>query len=157
MNRYYTDCFKISGRLGWIVYSDKGLFALQLPQKDMVQPSGTVLKRNKLAKELEAYFKGKKTSFDVKIDWTGFSNFEKRVLKKCQLIKYGRTVSYKQLAKMANKDGAWRAVGNVLAKNRLLITIPCHRVIKSDGKIGGFSNSLETKKKLLELEKNGSI
>jgi len=72
----------------------------------------------------------------------------------CRQVGYGRTVSYGRLAELVHRPGAGQAVGNVLAKNPVPLIIPCHRVIRSDGKIGGFSapGGISLKQRMLELE-----
>ena len=72
----------------------------------------------------------------------------------CRDIKFGQTISYSGLAKRIGRAGSARAVGNALAKNPLPLIIPCHRVVRNDGKIGGFSakGGITLKKKMLELE-----
>ncbi|MBU0479037.1 MGMT family protein [bacterium] len=89
---------------------------------------------------------------NYKIDFTGYTDFEISVLKETRKISYGKTKNYSDIAKAIGKPKAARAVGNALAKNKTPILIPCHRVIKSDGSLGGFTMGLEWKKKLLELE-----
>ena len=84
----------------------------------------------------------------------GESNFKERVLKIVKEIPKGKTLTYKEVARKAGSPQAWRAVGNILAKNKDP-RIPCHRVIRSDGKIGGYKGSLKfskIKKRLLEKE-----
>lgn len=78
-----------------------------------------------------------------------------KVVKVCKAIPLGKTITYSQLAKKAGFPKAARAVGNILAKNPLPLIVPCHRVIRADGKIGNFSapGGSKTKKKMLELEK----
>jgi methylated-DNA-[protein]-cysteine S-methyltransferase len=89
---------------------------------------------------------------------TARSEFARRVLAACRQIPYGHTCSYAELAAMAGAPGAARAVGSVMAKNRLPLLIPCHRVIGSQGKLGGYSapGGLETKARLLALESAGT-
>ena len=84
----------------------------------------------------------------------GGSPFARRVLEACRRIPYGQTRSYAQLAAAAGSPGAARAVGRVMASNRVPLVIPCHRVVGSAGKLGGFSapGGLETKRRLLDLE-----
>ncbi len=84
----------------------------------------------------------------------GSTPFAKRVLEACRRIPYGKTRSYAQLAAAAGAPGAARAVGRVMAGNRVPLVIPCHRVVGSGGKLGGFSapGGLETKQRLLDLE-----
>jgi len=106
-------------------------------------------------KQITAYFEGVCTDFrDVPIVLDGFGLFARRILTVCRGIKFGQTVSYGQLAKIAGKPGAARAVGRVMAKNPLPLIIPCHRVRCANGKIGGFSamGGVKLKKRLLQFE-----
>ena len=79
------------------------------------------------------------------------TTFREKVYKIVKKIPKGKTLSYKTVAKLASRPGAWRAVGNILNKNPDPKTIPCHRVIRSDGKIGGYKGG--TKKKIALLKK----
>ena len=90
----------------------------------------------------------------LNVDLSGFSPFGKRVLRACRKIKYARTATYGQLAEMAGSAGASRAAGNILGKNPLPLIIPCHRIIRADGDMGGFSatGGVNLKKKMLKLE-----
>jgi len=109
-----------------------------------------------LQEQIKAYFQGISTNFNTHIDLLldGFKPFEKAVLRACRTIKFGQKVTYKQLATIADYPCAARAAANVMAKNPLPLIVPCHRVIKSNGQIGGFSATTDaaTKAKLLELE-----
>ncbi|MDH4222272.1 MAG: methylated-DNA--[protein]-cysteine S-methyltransferase [candidate division Zixibacteria bacterium] len=105
-----------------------------------------------LRKQLKEYFTGKKVKFTDKLDLSSGSPFEQKVWRKMMQIPYGKTVSYKKLAQMAGEPEKARAVGNACAKNPLTIIVPCHRVIKSDGGLGGYAGGLERKKRLLNLE-----
>ena len=87
------------------------------------------------------------------IDLSSYTDFEISVLKETRKIPYGKTKTYSDIAKAIGKPKAARAVGNALGKNRTPILIPCHRVIKSDGSLGGFSMGLEWKRRLLKLER----
>ena len=80
--------------------------------------------------------------------------FQKKVYEVVKKIPEGKTLSYKEIARLSGKPRAWRAVGNILNKNRNL-KIPCHRVIRSNGKIGGFNQGI--KKKIALLKKEGAI
>ena len=108
-----------------------------------------------LADRLEAYAAGQLDDFrDVKIDLDRHTRFQRQVLRACRRIDYGHTASYTDLATRCGSPGAARAVGNVMANNRLPLIIPCHRVVGSAGRLGGFSapGGLATKRRLLELE-----
>lgn len=78
-------------------------------------------------------------------------NFKKKVLKVVRKIPKGKVLSYKEVAKLAGSPRAWRAVGNILNKNRDA-RIPCHRVIRSDGTVGGFNRGMKNKISLLKTE-----
>ncbi|ADD69295.1 methylated-DNA/protein-cysteinemethyltransferase [Denitrovibrio acetiphilus DSM 12809] len=86
--------------------------------------------------------------FDLK--WT--TSFQSRVYKALASIPCGELVSYAHLAELAGSPGACRAVGSVMSKNRFIIALPCHRVVASGRKIGGFSSGLDTKRQLLRAE-----
>ncbi len=109
-----------------------------------------------LQQQITNYFKGDcvKFSRDIPLILDGFTSFGKSVLTTCRKIEIGQTITYGQLAKKAGRPNASRAVGSVLANNPLPLIIPCHRIIRSDGKMGGFSapGGIILKKKLLELE-----
>lgn len=107
------------------------------------------------AKKLAEYFSGKRKTFGPHpplFDMRGATEFERSVWFETQKIPFGTTVSYKELAAKIDKKEASRAVGNALGRNRVPIFIPCHRVLKSDGGLGGFTGGLDIKIKLLELE-----
>jgi len=102
--------------------------------------------------ELDEYFAGKRKTFDVKTAFARTS-FQNKVW--CELLKipYGKTISYADLAKAAGNPKAYRAAGSANGKNPIAIIIPCHRVIASNGGLGGYAYGLEAKKQLLDLEK----
>lgn len=109
-----------------------------------------------LQKQITAYFEGSCVNFgpDIPIGLDGFRVFSRKVLTACRSIKFGRTMSYSGLAQKAGRPAASRAVGNALAKNPLPLIIPCHRVLRTDGKMGGFSapGGITVKKRMLALE-----
>jgi len=109
-----------------------------------------------LQEQIAAYFEGDCVNFgpDIPIAIDGFSAFGASVLTACREIKFGQTISYSELAKRLGRPASSRAVGNTLARNPLPLIIPCHRVVHSDGTIGGFSapGGTSLKKKMLELE-----
>lgn len=119
----------------------------------------TIFSSNRLINKLLGYYKGinlspckqEDISRSMNMNFYKLTSFETKVLKACQKIAYGKTITYKQLAEEIGSS-CWRAVGNVMAKNPLPVFIPCHRVIRSDGKIGGFSGPTGFKQKLLQLE-----
>ncbi len=106
----------------------------------------------KTEKQLGEYFAGKRTQFDLPINVDG-TEFQKRVWKQLSQIPFGKTVSYKDIAIKLNASGASRAVGTANGRNPISIVVPCHRVISSDGTLGGYAGGLPAKVKLLTLEK----
>lgn len=101
--------------------------------------------------ELHNYFRGIPTDFTCKLDLHG-TVFQKKVWKRLLKIHFGKTASYKEVAGMIGHPQAFRAVGSVCSKNPVPIIVPCHRVISSNGGLGGYSGGLEIKKALLRLE-----
>lgn len=106
----------------------------------------------KTHKLLSEYFAGKRKDFPVTIDWSRVNGFTKKALQVCAKIPYGKTLSYGEVAERAGAPGGARAVGQAMGKNPFPIIVPCHRVVASGGKIGGFSGGLHYKRALLELE-----
>jgi methylated-DNA-[protein]-cysteine S-methyltransferase len=107
---------------------------------------------NQLVKELDGYFAGKLTSFSVPLDPPEATPFLRRVWEELVRIPYGETRSYGQIAQSVGNPGAARAVGSANHRNCIPILIPCHRVIKGDGTLGGYASGLDIKKTLLALE-----
>ena len=103
-------------------------------------------------KQLDEYFAGKRQTFDLPLSTKG-TPFQQTVWKQLQKIPYGRAISYSRLAQEINNPKACRAVGSANGKNPIPIIIPCHRVIASDGGLGGYTGGLDIKKQLLDLEK----
>ena len=110
-----------------------------------------------LQEQIAAYFEGTCVNFtrDIPLALDGLSSFGLSVLTTCRDIGFGQTITYSRLAKKSGRPNASRAVGSALAKNPLPLLIPCHRVIRSDGKLGGFSapGGITLKEKMLELER----
>lgn len=90
----------------------------------------------------------------MRLNLKALSPFTQKVLAATRSIPYGRTKSYGWVAKKLAIPGGSRPVGQALKRNPLPVIIPCHRIIKSNGKIGGFSEGIVVKKKLLDMEKN---
>ena len=105
-----------------------------------------------LARELDDYFAGRRRGFDVPIDLRLAHGFRLAVLRHLSQIPYGATESYGQVAVAAGSPRAVRAVGSACATNPLPIVVPCHRVVRSDGTLGGYLGGLPAKERLLALE-----
>lgn len=106
-------------------------------------------------RELEEYFAGTRRHFDVPLDHRLTAGFRADVLAQLPLIHYGRTASYAQVAQAAGNPRAVRAVGSACGANPLPIVVPCHRVVRSDGSLGGYAGGLDAKRVLLALESDG--
>jgi len=103
------------------------------------------------AKQLDAYFAGQLTEFDLPLVYSG-TDFQQQVMHALRDIPYGETCSYGEMAKKLGRDGAARAVGSANRRNPLPIIVPCHRVIGANGELTGFAGGLSIKRKLLTLE-----
>jgi methylated-DNA-[protein]-cysteine S-methyltransferase len=105
------------------------------------------------ADQVRAYFAGERRDFDLPLDWSLISGFSRQVLRELASgVPFGAVVGYGDLAGRLGQPGAAQAVGVAMGSNPLPVVIPCHRVVESDGGIGGFGGGLETKRKLLALE-----
>ncbi|HSU73816.1 MAG TPA: methylated-DNA--[protein]-cysteine S-methyltransferase [Terrabacter sp.] len=105
-----------------------------------------------LARELDDYFAGRRHGFDVPLDLRLARGFRRAVLQHLEEIPYGSTESYAQVAAAAGSPRAVRAVGSACATNPLPIVVPCHRVVRSDGALGGYLGGMPAKERLLALE-----
>jgi methylated-DNA-[protein]-cysteine S-methyltransferase len=106
-------------------------------------------------RQLDEYFAGARREFDLPLDWTLVRGFARAVLEATSRIPYGETRTYGQIAAEAGSPRAFRATGNALGSNPIAIVIPCHRVVASGGRIGGYGGGLDRKRLLLGLEETG--
>jgi methylated-DNA-[protein]-cysteine S-methyltransferase len=104
------------------------------------------------ARELEEYFAGRRSRFDVPLDFRLSHGFRRTVLSQLTEIGYGRTASYAAVAAAAGNPRAVRAVGSACRTNPLPVVVPCHRVVRSDGTLGQYAGGAEVKRALLALE-----
>jgi methylated-DNA-[protein]-cysteine S-methyltransferase len=105
-------------------------------------------------RQLDEYFDGTRTEFDMPLDWRlSVSGFRRRVLQRLfHDVGYGHVVSYRDLAVAEGSPGASRAVGTTMATNPIPIVVPCHRVLRTGGALGGYGGGLDAKRWLLRLE-----
>ena len=103
-------------------------------------------------RELDEYFDGRRRGFDVPLDWSLTSGFGRRVLKATARIPFGKASSYQRVAAAAGSPGGSRAAGNALGANPIPIVVPCHRVLRTGGALGGYTGGLDKKTWLLTLE-----
>jgi methylated-DNA-[protein]-cysteine S-methyltransferase len=105
-----------------------------------------------VARELDEYLSGRRTRFDLPLDFQLATGFRREVLRHLPEIAYGSTASYAAMALAAGSPKAVRAVGTACATNPLPLVVPCHRVIRSDGQLGQYAGGAEAKRALLDLE-----
>ena len=150
MNKY-TGYIKVSAGIIKIICSEE--YVLSVSFSDIIKENdkgSEVL--DKALKQMNEYFSGKRKKFDLPLYFEG-TEFQKSVWNELRKIPYGTTVSYKDIAEGINNEKAVRAVGNANNKNKIMIIVPCHRVIGKNGKLVGFAGGLDKKEFLLEHEK----
>lgn len=105
--------------------------------------------------QILSYFAGERRAFDVSVDLTGLTSFQRSVLAVTREIPFGETTTYGRVAARLEKPNASRAVGSALGRNPVPLVVPCHRVVRSDGSLGGYTAGRGYKEQLLELESRG--
>ncbi|MCW3020625.1 MAG: methylated-DNA--[protein]-cysteine S-methyltransferase, partial [Solirubrobacterales bacterium] len=108
-----------------------------------------------MRRELDEYFTGARRTFELALDWALIGPFGRRVLRATSAIPYGGVLSYGEVAAEAGSPRGSRAAGNALGSNPIPIVIPCHRVLRTGGALGGYGGGLDRKRYLLELERAG--
>jgi methylated-DNA-[protein]-cysteine S-methyltransferase len=103
-------------------------------------------------RQLDEYFGGRRTSFDLPIDWTLSRGFTQRILQATAKVPFGQLATYRDMATKAGNERAVRAAGNALGSNHIPIIVPCHRIVRTGGALGGYTGGLERKEFLLKLE-----
>ena len=166
MKRFYS-IFEIS--LGWcgLVGGERGLLELILPKSSrtlvythIISKYGSKYGLSKIGDKyfgdliggLRSYFQGEDVSLNFPLNFSGFTSFQKEVGRITRTIPYGEVRAYSWIGRKLKNGLASRAVGQALKKNPFPILIPCHRVIRKDGEMGGFSGGIDLKGKLLKLE-----
>jgi methylated-DNA-[protein]-cysteine S-methyltransferase len=107
---------------------------------------------DEVRRELEEYFEGRRSGFDLPIDWSLSHGFTGKVLRQTARIGFGKTSTYAEVASRAGSPRAVRAAGNALGANPIPVVVPCHRVLRTGGALGGYTGGLERKEFLLRLE-----
>ncbi len=147
----FYDVFDSPLGLLYLIFSGKFLSGISFKK-----PSNIPFKKDSapgsFKKELALYFQGLHHDFKQRIKLLSGTDFERKVWLIIKEIPFGETRSYKWIAEKIGKPSATRAAGQALSKNPVPIVIPCHRVIESDGSIGGYSSGVNRKRRLLELE-----
>jgi methylated-DNA-[protein]-cysteine S-methyltransferase len=144
----------------------RGLVRLGLPGEDaeelLADLAGKVSPRileapaslDEERRELDDYFEGRRHGFELPIDWQLSHGFLLRARHEIAAIPYGETRTYTDLAREAGNERAVRAAGSACSRNPIPLVVPCHRVLRSDGTLGGYAGGLEMKRRLLELERD---
>ncbi|MCI5972278.1 MAG: methylated-DNA--[protein]-cysteine S-methyltransferase [Anaerococcus sp.] len=140
-------------RIGIIKFAyDKKIESISLVEKadDLSEKTSAT---NKVFGQIDEYLKGERKKFTIYdlLELKG-TDFQKEVIKELRNIPYGEKSTYKEVAENINRKKATRAVANAIGRNPFFIVYPCHRVVRSDGKIGGFAYGVDVKRFLLKLE-----
>jgi methylated-DNA-[protein]-cysteine S-methyltransferase len=142
----------------------RGLVRVGLPNQDSDELLVDLAKRvsprvleapgelDAVRRELDLYFEGKLDSFDLPLDWRLSGGFRQRVLRAINRIPYGQTRSYTEMARKAGNERAVRAAGTACGSNPIPLVVPCHRVLRTGGALGGYGGGLPMKEALLQLE-----
>lgn len=139
-------------RISWHQESDDAFvreMGERFPGRPVVRDPEAV---SEVRRQLREYFRGERTRFDLAVDLSELGDFHRRVLQVALRLGHGQVVSYGELARRMGRPRAARAVGNALGRNPVAIVVPCHRVIRSDGGLGGYGGGIEYKEELLRLE-----
>jgi methylated-DNA-[protein]-cysteine S-methyltransferase len=147
-----------------LAQTPKGLVRVGLPNQDadelLVDLSARVSPRvleapaqlDETRRELDLYFEGKLDRFDLPLDWRLSNGFRLRVLRAINRIPYGQTRNYTEMATRAGNERAVRAAGSACGANPIPLVVPCHRVLRTSGALGGYGGGLPMKQALLEME-----
>jgi methylated-DNA-[protein]-cysteine S-methyltransferase len=148
-----------------VAATDHGLVLLAYPERPLDELLGRLSERisprvleaparfDQIRRELDEYFEGRRRKFDLPIDWRlNGGGFFGAVLRAAAEIDYGTTITYREVAERAGNVKAVRAAGNGLGSNQIPIVVPCHRVVATGGKLGGYTGGVERKQQLLGLE-----
>jgi methylated-DNA-[protein]-cysteine S-methyltransferase len=141
------------GRLG-LASNDRGLAAILLPGQTLpaaYEPRPDDGRNAKAAAQLIEYARGERTTFDLALDPAG-TPFQRSVWREVAAVPYGRTATYRDVARRIGQPAAVRAVGTANGANPLPIVVPCHRIVGTDGRLHGYAGGLDLKQALLELE-----
>ena len=152
---------------GWVdvAFTEKGVYSSSLPSPTFSSFGSLLLPLEKppsleigedalVLKLIRLYFQGEAVNFNsLRLDFSGYSDFSQAVFSQLRRVPLGETISYQELARLVGEERSFRAVGKALGSNRLLVIVPCHRVVRSNGSLGGFKAGLEWKRRLLFWER----
>ncbi len=146
----FYDIFESPLGLLYLVFSGKILREVGFKRPDEILRKGEA--PHLIKKELKEYFEHGREEFTQKIDLSKGTEFDRSVWLALKEVPYGETRTYKWLAEKIGKPAASRAVGQALSRNPIPILLPCHRIIESDGSMGGYLSKVAIKRRLLEIE-----
>ncbi len=133
-----------------VVFSDRRLAEIRFGSEPSPFPRGRM--PESFRRQLANYFSGQLREFHQEIVFLEGSDFEREVWLSLRAVPYGETRTYKWVAEKIGNPKAVRAVGQALSRNPLPIVLPCHRIIESDGSMGGYSSGIHMKRRLLDME-----
>jgi methylated-DNA-[protein]-cysteine S-methyltransferase len=149
----------------WVAVGPKGVLGIHYGTEPSAQELGRIVRAygpgvlpdsrraEAVARELDQYFAGKRRRFDVAVDLSPLTDFQRRVLSATAAVEFGDVSTYGKVAARAGSANGSRAAGQALGSNPIPIVVPCHRVLASDGTLGGYSGGLAAKRKLLAFER----
>jgi methylated-DNA-[protein]-cysteine S-methyltransferase len=139
-------------RLSYSKFRDDDVVLAELARRVSPRVLEAPARLDAVRRELDEYFEGRRTGFDLPIDWALTRGFTTAVLRATAQVGFGQTTTYAEVAGAAGSPRAVRAAGNSLGSNPMPIVVPCHRVLRTGGGLGGYTGGLENKEFLLRLE-----
>jgi methylated-DNA-[protein]-cysteine S-methyltransferase len=139
-------------RLAYITYSSEEEVLAGLAESVSPRLMEVPARLDGVRRELDEYFAGRRRQFDVAVDWSLTRGFARKVLQATARVPFGEVTTYKGVAGKAGSPRAVRAAGNALGSNPIPVIVPCHRVLRSGGGMGGYTGGVDKKEKLLALE-----
>ena len=157
---YYSRMNSPIGRL-WLAVSNRGVVMIDFDGREFPPPNldskfnwvVSEEKTAKLRKQLQQYFDGRRTDFELELDFRSGTEFQRECWALVYQIPFGQTRSYQEIARLVGRPKASRAVGSANGANPIPIVVPCHRVINADGHLGGYGGGLDIKEHLLSHER----
>jgi methylated-DNA-[protein]-cysteine S-methyltransferase len=150
-----------------VAVTPRGLLTLEYPDHDEDRWLARIAERvsprildsqtrtDEVRRQLDEYFAGTRTRFELRVDRRLIGGFQDATLRATERVRYGRTATYGELAERIGHPRAARAIGNALGANPVPIVIPCHRVLRAGGQLGGYGGGVSRKQRLLDLERGG--